>query len=94
MELLGTEEVHLLGGTLPGADLRTLYVGDGSNDIRALKASSVGLAICKVEASVAATLTSKLDSIESVILLISEGRCSLAVQHAIAHYIMCYAWIQ
>jgi len=96
MELLGEGEYQSArhGAGLSGLGYCTLHVGDGANDISAFKAASVGMSLCESETSVAAPLTSTNSSIRNVVLLIAEGRCSLTVQHAIAHYIMCYAWIQ
>ena len=51
--------------------------GDGANDCKALKAADVGLSLSEVEASIAASFTSKIANISPMIKLLREGRASL-----------------
>jgi len=66
----------------------TLMVGDGGNDVGALKAAAVGIALSDAEASVVAPFTSLDKSITSVLEVLKEGRCALASALASYKYIM------
>jgi cation-transporting P-type ATPase 13A2 len=68
--------------------------GDGSNDCGALKAADVGLSLSEAEASAAAPFTSKRPTIESVYLLLREGRCALATSIQVYKYMGIYSMIQ
>jgi len=76
------------------APLRMGFVGDGANDIMALRAASVGLSLCEAEASVAAPLTSSRPSPKTIVEVIAEGRCSLACSYEVVQYIVTYAFVQ
>jgi hypothetical protein len=54
----------------------------------------VGLSLCQAEASIAAPLTSRAATVQAMVAVIAEGRCSLAAAYAIFRFIMSYALIQ
>ena len=70
------------------------FCGDGANDVGALKAAHVGVSLCEAEASVAAPLTSKRQSIACMLAVVQEGRCSLATSYTVFQFIIGYAFIQ
>lgn len=70
------------------------FCGDGANDVGALKAAHVGVSLCEAEASVAAPLTSKRQTIACMVTVIAEGRCSLITSYIIFKFIIVYAFIQ
>ena len=53
--------------------LQVMFCGDGANDMAALRAATVGLSLCDAETSVAAPVTSKLQTPGAVIDVIREG---------------------
>jgi cation-transporting ATPase 13A2 len=85
-----TELTH----TLPVLCTLAGFCGDGANDVGALKAAHVGVSLCEAEASVAAPLTSKKQSIACMLTVVAEGRCSLSTSYLIFKYIIVYAFIQ
>eukprot|EP00878_Enallax_costatus_P028460 GHUV01030743.1.p1 GENE.GHUV01030743.1~~GHUV01030743.1.p1 ORF type:complete len:1032 (+),score=296.88 GHUV01030743.1:1466-4561(+) len=92
-ELLGSG----LQGAGPGCPKLGLHVGfcgDGANDCGALKAAHVGVSLCEAEASVAAPMTSKQQSITSMISVVAEGRCALLATYQIFQFIVGYAMAQ
>eukprot|EP00798_Chlamydomonas_sp_ICE-L_P017927 gene17927-24321_t len=92
--------MQFLGNGLDGVEgcphlgLWVGFCGDGANDCGALKAAHVGVSLCEAEASVAAPMTSKHQSIESMITVISEGRCTLMATYQIFQFIIGYALVQ
>jgi cation-transporting ATPase 13A2 len=62
--------------------------------VGALKAAHVGVSLCEAEASVAAPLTSKRQSIACMLSVVAEGRCSLSTSYLIFKFIIVYAFIQ
>ena len=70
------------------------FCGDGANDLAVLKAALVGVSLCDADASVAAPLTSKNQSVSCVIDVVAEGRCSLITAYNIFQFIMLYAFVQ
>lgn len=60
----------------------------------ALKAAHVGVSLCEAEASVAAPLTSKRQTIACMLAVVAEGRCSLSTSYLIFKFIILYAFIQ
>nr|XP_056721435.1 polyamine-transporting ATPase 13A2 [Euleptes europaea] len=68
--------------------------GDGANDCGALKAADVGISLSEAEASVASPFTSKIASIESVPIVIREGRCSLVTSFVVFKYMALYSLVQ
>lgn len=94
MELLGDGSVDAAGGEVAGQGHHVGFCGDGANDVGALKAAHVGVSLCEAEASVAAPLTSKRQTIACMLAVIAEGRCSLVTSYIIFKFIIVYAFIQ
>ncbi|GFR50064.1 hypothetical protein Agub_g12206, partial [Astrephomene gubernaculifera] len=82
------------GGCCPHLGLRAGFCGDGANDCGALKAAHVGVSLCEAEASVAAPMTSKAQTIASMITVVAEGRCTLMATYQIFQFIIAYALVQ
>jgi len=72
----------------------TLMAGDGGNDVGALKAAHVGVALSDAEASIVAPFTSLDKTITSVVDVLKEGRCALASALATYKYIIMYGQIE
>jgi len=53
------------------------YVGDGSNDSRALRVANVGLSLGSNESSIASAFNTKITSIEPLVDILIEGRANL-----------------
>lgn len=94
MELLGDGSTGEDGGEVAGLGHHVGFCGDGANDVGALKAAHVGVSLCEAEASVAAPLTSKRQTIACMVTVIAEGRCSLITSYIIFKFIIVYAFIQ
>ena len=58
-------------------DIKIGFVGDGSNDSKALNAAHMGLSIANIETSIAGSFSSPKQDISPVIDLLVEGRFSL-----------------
>ena len=67
--------------------------GDGANDCAALKSADAGLSLSDSEASIAAPFTSKVQNISSMVILMREGRASLATSITAFKFVMMYALI-
>eukprot|EP00775_Hariotina_reticulata_P010483 gene10483-10642_t len=93
MELLG-DGLRSAGPACPKLGLHVGFCGDGANDCGALKAAHVGVSLCEAEASVAAPMTSRQQSITSMISVVAEGRCSLLATYQIFQFIVGYAMAQ
>lgn len=94
MELLGDGTLDEDGVQVAGQGHHVGFCGDGANDVGALKAAHVGVSLCEAEASVAAPLTSKRQTIACMLTVIAEGRCSLVTSYIIFKFIIVYAFIQ
>ena len=94
MELLGDGALGEDGGEVAGLGHHVGFCGDGANDVGALKAAHVGVSLCEAEASVAAPLTSKRQTIACMPAVIAEGRCSLVTSYIIFKFVIVYAFIQ
>eukprot|EP00607_Mallomonas_marina_P004404 CAMPEP_0182436944 /NCGR_PEP_ID=MMETSP1167-20130531/84585_1 /TAXON_ID=2988 /ORGANISM="Mallomonas Sp, Strain CCMP3275" /LENGTH=623 /DNA_ID=CAMNT_0024629661 /DNA_START=613 /DNA_END=2484 /DNA_ORIENTATION=- len=73
---------------------KVIFCGDGANDMAALKASTVGVSLCDAETSVAAPVTSRLQTPGAVIEVIREGRASLITAYVLVNFNIMYAVIQ
>lgn len=82
------------GEEVPGLGYFVGFCGDGANDVGALKGAHVGVSLCEAEASIAAPLTSKQQTIACMLTVIAEGRCSLTTSYLIFKFIIVYAFIQ
>eukprot|EP01080_Neovahlkampfia_damariscottae_P001121 gene1121-10635_t len=71
-----------------------LMCGDGANDTSSLKAAHVGISLSQAEASIAAPFTSLKPTINSVLKVIEEGRCSLSTSFQMFEYIVLYSFLQ
>jgi cation-transporting ATPase 13A3/4/5 len=60
----------------------------------ALRAADVGVSLCDAETSVAAPITSKMQTPGSVIDVLLEGRCSLVTAYVLVIYMILYGIIQ
>lgn len=72
----------------------TMMCGDGGNDCGALKTAHVGVALSDAEASVVAPFTSLDKTIESVVEVLKEGRCTLASAFSSYKYMIMYGQIE
>ncbi|WIA28629.1 hypothetical protein OEZ86_011166 [Tetradesmus obliquus] len=94
MELLGSGLQTAAAPGCPKLGLHVGFCGDGANDCGALKAAHVGVSLCEAEASVAAPMTSRQQSITSMISVVAEGRCALLATYQIFQFIVGYAMAQ
>ncbi|ORZ37164.1 hypothetical protein BCR44DRAFT_1431579 [Catenaria anguillulae PL171] len=70
------------------------FVGDGANDVSALRAADVGLSLSEAEASIAAPFTSAERDIGCVLTLIKEGRAALVTTHSCFKFMAAYSCAQ
>eukprot|EP01041_Mallomonas_annulata_P008208 gene8208-16880_t len=73
---------------------KVMFCGDGANDMAALRASTVGVSLCDAETSVAAPVTSKLQTPGAVIDVLREGRSSLVTAYVLVNFNIMYGVIQ
>lgn len=71
--------------------IRVCMCGDGSNDCIALKAADVGISLSNSEASIAAPFTSRESKLESVLIILKEGRCALTTSLQCFKYMALYS---
>jgi len=94
VEMLGDGTIGDTGEEILGLGHFVGFCGDGANDVGALKGAHVGVSLCEAEASIAAPLTSKQQTIACMLTVIAEGRCSLTTSYLIFKFIIVYAFIQ
>ncbi|CEG45877.1 p-type atpase (p-atpase) superfamily [Plasmopara halstedii] len=80
-------KLHMETGAVTG------MCGDGGNDCGALRFAHAGVALSDAEASVVSPFTSKSKTIESVVDLCREGRCSVATSFASVKFLIIYGLI-
>ncbi|CAI5728956.1 unnamed protein product [Peronospora destructor] len=80
-------KLHMEMGAVTG------MCGDGGNDCGALRFAHAGVALSDAEASVVSPFTSKDKTIQSVVDLCREGRCSVATSFASVKFLIMYGLI-
>ncbi|CAI5741640.1 unnamed protein product [Hyaloperonospora brassicae] len=80
-------KLHMETGAVTG------MCGDGGNDCGALRFAHAGVALSDAEASVVSPFTSRDKSIQSVVDLCREGRCSVATSFASVKFLIMYGLI-
>ncbi|DBA96365.1 TPA: hypothetical protein ACH3X3_002538 [Trebouxia sp. C0006] len=94
MDLLGERGLHqIFKGQprhVPGLCKTCMYCGDGINDLTALGAADVGMAVGSSEASAAATLADRKSSIAGVAVVIREARAAQVIKLALVKYMVVY----
>ncbi|CAH0519293.1 unnamed protein product [Peronospora belbahrii] len=80
-------KLHMETGAVTG------MCGDGGNDCGALRFAHAGVALSDAEASVVSPFTSREKSIQSVVDLCREGRCSVATSFASVKFLIMYGLI-
>jgi magnesium-transporting ATPase (P-type) len=80
-------KMHMETGAITG------MCGDGGNDCGALRFAHTGVALSDAEASVVSPFTSKAKTIESVVDLCREGRCSVATSFASVKFLIMYGLV-
>ncbi|KAE8999169.1 putative cation-transporting ATPase 13A3 [Phytophthora rubi] len=80
-------KMHMEAGAVTG------MCGDGGNDCGALRIAHVGIALSDADASVVSPFTSKAKTIQSVVDICREGRCSLATSFASVKFLIMYGVI-
>lgn len=74
--------------------VHAVFCGDGANDMCALRAATVGVSLCEAETSVAAPITSKMQTPHAVVDVLKEGRCSLITAYVLISFNIMYAMVQ
>eukprot|EP01042_Synura_sphagnicola_P000757 gene757-841_t len=85
---------HARGKTAMLPPVLVLFCGDGANDMPALRAAAVGVSLCDAETSVAAPITSKLQTPGAVVDVLREGRWSLVTAYVLVNFNIMYGVIQ
>ncbi|XP_044741130.1 polyamine-transporting ATPase 13A3 isoform X2 [Chrysoperla carnea] len=69
-------------------------VGDGANDVGALRSAHCGISLSDTESSVASPFTSKTPNITAITSVISHGRAALVTSFSIFKYMAAYSLTQ
>jgi magnesium-transporting ATPase (P-type) len=77
-----------------GENYDVLFCGDGANDMVALRGATIGVSLCDAETSVAAPITSKIQTPFSVVDVMCEGRASLITAYVLILFTLMYGLIQ
>ncbi|TYZ64953.1 hypothetical protein PybrP1_010260 [[Pythium] brassicae (nom. inval.)] len=80
-------KLHMDAGAVTG------MCGDGGNDCGALRIAHAGVALSDAEASVVSPFTSRPKTIQSVVDICREGRCSVATSFASVKFLIMYGVI-
>ncbi|KAG7380585.1 hypothetical protein PHYPSEUDO_007025 [Phytophthora pseudosyringae] len=80
-------KMHMEAGAVTG------MCGDGGNDCGALRIAHAGIALNDADASVVSPFTSKPKTIQSVVDICREGRCSVATSFASVKFLIMYGVI-
>ena len=87
-------EIVELFKKLKGKDYKIAFVGDGSNDVRAMKISDIGISFIGCEASISAGFVIPFNEFPLIIRVIAEGKACLENCMELFKYISFYALAQ
>lgn len=94
MDLLGRRGIHLtLQGQqryIPGLGATCMYCGDGVNDLVALAAADVGMAVGSSSASAGAAISDEHASVEGVVSVLLEARAAQVIKLSAIKFMVAY----